>query len=178
MPTETTRRAHHRPLLAALRWLVLSALLACPALSQSGTGSRAASNLLFAGSELVAAGSTEILHGGSDLVVTSVEKTTDGLKLFLRPLADAASEAAELSATLSVEVSQEAWQAAQRAARASGAVAHDLAIVIGDVVEVVALTTSGTASAVGFVLLVGDVVLGIVAQDELLPLLGHSLHAR
>lgn len=163
-------------------------LAASPAGAQSQVGSRTASSLLSGGSALVVAGSTEILSGGGELVITSVEASAHGVRLVLRPVANAASQAGELAAYVTVEISQAAWEAATSAARAGARGLEASAIVAGHLVEAVALhgSEAGSAaagSAVGVALVIGEVVVGIVAEAELAAMMGHrhhlcSVHAR
>lgn len=160
---------------------VLVALSASPAAAQSQVGSQTASSLLGGGSALVVAGSTEVLSGGGELVIASVETTAHGVRLVLRPVANAASQAGELAAYVTVEISQAAWEAAASAARAGGRGLEASAVAAGHLVEAVALHGSevGSAavgSALGVALVIGDVVVGIVAEEELAAMMGHRHH--
>ena len=173
--------ASSRPVLWPLAVLAVAAILvASPASAQSRGGSRTGSALLGGGSELVVAGSVEMLHGGAELVVTSVETTAEGVRLVLSPVAHAASQSLEVSAEVVVEVSLEAWEAALSARRAAASGLELSAIVAGELVEAVALhgavAGAGGTSVLGLALVIGDVVLGIVAHDELQSLVGHAVH--
>ena len=154
--------------------------------AQSRTGSKAASELLVGGSELVLAGSVDLLQGGGGLVVTSAVKTGKTVKLVLAPVARGVSGAADFSKTLVVEISVEAWEIARASASAGAALAGELVSVVGATVEAVALTTSvvgvaastvaASAVVLGYVLVVEGIVIGVVALPVLEPLLGHRVH--
>ena len=162
--------------------------VAVPTLAQdSRAGSEAASRLLDNGSHLVAAGSTEILQGGAELVVTSAKATAKGLSFVVEPVANATSAAAETSAAVTIEISQAAWEQAVSALEASGHAAVASSRMVGHVLEAVALTGSEVAAAglasevaeasvLGLALVVGDVVIGVLPEAKLLALLGHGKH--
>ena len=173
------RRSFHR-CAAGMVLAVALGLVAAPALPrpQSLTGSRAASERIAEGSVLIASGAAELLSTGGELAVVSVRKTGRGVELVLRPVESAFSGAAELSATVTVEVASAAWEAAVEAARTSGRAIEDSGRLAGGLVVAVPLATSAvaTASAVGTALVVGEVVLGIVAEEELAGMLGREAH--
>lgn len=156
------------------------ALAAAPSIArpQSLAGSRAASEMIAEGSVLVASGTAELLSTGAELAVVSARKSGRGIELVLRPVAGAASAAAELSATVTVEVSAAAWEAAVEAASASGRAMEASGRLAGGLVVAVPLATSAaaTASVIGTALVVSDVVVGIVAEEELAGLIGRGVH--
>ena len=167
---------------------LLLASLAAPMFGQdSRAGSQTASALFASGSELVAAGSTEILEGGAELVVTSAEATAAGFRFVVEPVANATSAAAATSKAVTIEISQAAWEQATSALEASGEAAVAASLLVGEALEVVALTGSEIASAdvssvaaevsvLGLALVIGDVVIGLLPEAKLAAMLGHGLH--
>lgn len=155
-----------------------AALASPPVLANSQTGSKTVSSALLGESALVVSGSTEILYSSAELVVTNVVNTAHGVRLVLRPVAQATSTAAEVVATVAVEISHAAWQAAVKATKATGRAVEGSLVAVGDLIETVALhATVGTSIVVvGAALVAGGFVLAIVAEQDLEALLGHGEH--
>lgn len=181
--------------LAALTILVTGSA----AFGQSRAGSQTASELLVGGSELVAAGSLELLEGGATLVVTSATETGGKVRLVLEPVARGVSSGADLSRSITIEISSAAWESAKAtgawSARTGSAIAEELSAVVGETVEAVAilasagvvaasatatLTASATAASavvLGYTLHLDGVLIGWAPLPILSPLLGHRLHS-
>ena len=145
----------------------------------SRTGSGAASAQLLFGSRLVAAGSIEILHGGAELVVTSVEHAVDGVRVVLAPPLRVSAQGLGVSRSITVELTLEAWDLASSALHASGHAAATSLLVAGDLVRVVALEGSAVLAypaSVGVALVVSGVVIGVILEESFHHLFHHGLH--